>query len=113
MRRLESPHLQRLCTEADNQHLTRAVILAAEARLRRCPFPALRLVFCTFHDGILTLAGQVPSPFLRQLAPLFVQGLRGVDTVANELVIVPVSRTAAEPAFRVLHDSDSAFFSRN
>src|SRR5579864_5144828 len=35
----------------------KTVILAAEARLRRSSFPELRLVFCTFHHGILTLTG--------------------------------------------------------
>src|SRR5579864_1980273 len=66
----------------------KTVILAAEARLRRSSFPELRLVFCTFHHGILTLTGRVSSRYLLQLASTIVEGLHGVEEIDNQLVVV-------------------------
>jgi len=61
-------------------------ILAAEARLRQA-FPDLAAIFCTFHDGILTLSGGVASTHLRELAAIIVQEVQGVHEVHNEVVV--------------------------
>jgi hypothetical protein len=84
--------------------ITANTILAAEARLRR--FPGLATVFCTFHDGILTLSGHVASQRLRRLAPMIVLGLREVCTIENEIVVVPVRVAAGRNSIAGKSSSD-------
>jgi osmotically-inducible protein OsmY len=78
-----------IADRAGQVQLARATILAAERRLKRSPFRELRLVFCTFDDGVLTLSGRVSSSFLRTLASTFVQNVENVRAVANHLVVKP------------------------
>jgi len=40
----------------------------AHSRLRNSGYQELRLVSCDFHEGVLTLRGQVSSFFLKQVA---------------------------------------------
>jgi len=77
--------------EAAGCQLARQVILAAEGRLRRSCFPELRLGFCTFSEGILTLSGVVSNHFLRRLAANIMQGLGGVVAVDNQFMVKPHS----------------------
>jgi osmotically-inducible protein OsmY len=67
--------------------LTRNMILAAEARLGQVP--GLDTVFCTYHDGILTLSGHVATAQLRRLACVIAKALDGVHEVENEVVVTP------------------------
>jgi hypothetical protein len=68
--------------------------VAAETRLGRCS-PELRRVFCTFHDGVLTLAGSVPTSYLRQIAPAVVVGIADVKDINNEIVVVAENRSGS------------------
>jgi hypothetical protein len=42
--------------------------VAAEARLLNSPYLELRRVSCEFHEGVLTLRGNVPRYYLKQIA---------------------------------------------
>jgi hypothetical protein len=69
----------------DSGRQVRDIILSAEVRLRSA---GLVSVFCTFHAGILTLAGYVSSSPLRQLAVTLVRGMPGTEAIEDELVVV-------------------------
>lgn len=77
------------------------MILAAEARLGAVP--GLDTVFCTFHDGVLTISGHVATVQLRQLASRIAQGLDGVHEVQNE-VVVTVSWVSMPQHARARHE---------
>jgi osmotically-inducible protein OsmY len=61
---------------------------AAARRLRASSYLGLRQITCTFRDGVLTLAGQVSSYFLRQMARALVRDLDGVEAIDDRLVVV-------------------------
>jgi hypothetical protein len=92
---------------ANRQQITRDTILAAEARLQRASFPELRGVYCTFCDGVLTVAGSVPSEFFRELAPRVVHGLDHVETIENNVVVV--TRNARRQAGSLCRQGRAAF----
>jgi hypothetical protein len=61
---------------------------AAPAKLamqifRESPYQAIRDLRSSFHDGVLTLAGVVPSYYLKQLAQIAVRHLDGVKRISN------------------------------
>jgi osmotically-inducible protein OsmY len=58
------------------------------ARLRCSAYLELRRVQCDYQDGVLTLAGNVSSHYLRQVAQVTVQGLEGIDAIDNQLEVV-------------------------
>jgi CheY-like chemotaxis protein len=68
---------------------------AAENRLRRHRYLALRHVSCECHDGVLTLRGCLPTYYLKQLAQAAVVGIEGVERIENEIEIV--GRSPAPP----------------
>jgi osmotically-inducible protein OsmY len=68
----------------------------AEDRLQHCPYPELKNVFCSFHEGVLTLRGRVSSYYLKQLAQTVVGGLAGVMELNNQLEVV-VQREGDQP----------------
>ncbi len=80
-------------TSGDGGHglreFSKQIILAAEERLRRSSSPELALAFCTFHDGALVVTGTVSDSSLRQAALALVQGLEGVQSVVNQLIVAP------------------------
>jgi hypothetical protein len=66
---------------------------AAEVLLRESPYPEIRGVSCRFHEGVLTLRGQVPSYFLKQIAQTVVGGMDDIGEVNNQVeVVAPSSR---------------------
>ena len=59
------------------------IAAAAESRLARCGYPALKAVDCKWRNGVLVLSGRVPSYYLKQLAQEKVRGVRGVEEIVN------------------------------
>jgi len=55
--------------------------------LRRSAYLELRRVQCDFQDGVLTLAGNVSSHYLRQIAQATVQTLEGITAIDNQLEV--------------------------
>lgn len=54
-------------------------------------------VQCCFRDHCLTLGGNVPSYYLKQLAQESVRGLEGVERIENQIAVV-APKPAVEPA---------------
>jgi osmotically-inducible protein OsmY len=71
------------------------VAKAAVARLRTCPYSALRSVSCEYDDGMLILHGRLSSYYQKQLAQETVSGFEGVVQVVNRTeVVIPPSLEA-------------------
>jgi CheY-like chemotaxis protein len=66
---------------------------SAENRLRGHPYLALRHLACSYHDGVLTLRGCLPTYYLKQLAQSAVAMIDGVKQINNEIEVVGSSRT--------------------
>jgi osmotically-inducible protein OsmY len=60
---------------------------AVEFCLQRSAYLELRRVECRVQEGILTLAGNVSSHYLRQVAQASVQRLQGVQAIDNQLTV--------------------------
>lgn len=56
--------------------------------LRRTGYGQLRTIDLQYDDGTLTLSGQVPSHFLKQVAQTAVRSVAGVLRINNELSVV-------------------------
>jgi osmotically-inducible protein OsmY len=67
----------------------------AESRLRSNAYLALKNVSCTYDRGVLTLAGWLPTYYLKQLAQEVVAGVDGVEKVVNQVEVVAPSRATA------------------
>ncbi|HET6326249.1 MAG TPA: BON domain-containing protein [Planctomycetaceae bacterium] len=68
----------------------RLVESQVRADLRQSSYGEVRRVTCTLKEGVLTLSGQVPSYYLKQIAQRI--ALARVDetvTVVNELEVGP------------------------
>jgi hypothetical protein len=63
------------------------VLTEARIRFQRAPYQELRSVQCDFHQGVLTLRGQVPSSFLKQIAQSLVFSLDRIDLIDNRLEV--------------------------
>ena len=61
---------------------------AAELRLGASGYRILTRVVCRACDGTLTLTGQVPSFYLKQVAQTLVGNMPDVRQVVNQLVVV-------------------------
>jgi osmotically-inducible protein OsmY len=59
----------------------------AEDRLRHSAYPELGDVFCSFHEGVLTLRGRVSSYYLKQLAQTLIGQITGVEELHNQLEV--------------------------
>ena len=67
-----------------------AIEAEAQSRLQTSGYPQLRKVSCEFHEGVLTLRGQVSTFHLKQVAQTLVRRLEGVGEINNRLeVAVP------------------------
>lgn len=71
------------------------VVLAAESRLARCGYPALKAVDCTWRNGVLYLSGRVPSYYLKQLAQEKVRNVKGVEEIVNRTEVATAERGEA------------------
>lgn len=58
---------------------------SAVRRLRESHYHGLRSVECEYHEGILTLRGEVVSFFLKQMAQVLVARTEGVEQIVNHL----------------------------
>jgi osmotically-inducible protein OsmY len=59
----------------------------AQSRLRASGYCQLHLVSCEFHEGVLTLRGQVSTFFLKQVAQTLIRDLDGVGEINNRLEV--------------------------
>jgi osmotically-inducible protein OsmY len=67
-------------------------------KLHASGHPALRKVACRFDGGVLTLQGQAPSFYLKQLAQSLVASIDEVRLVDNQLEVDADITTAASTA---------------
>ncbi len=49
------------------------------------PYHCIRRVHCTLDNGVLTLAGRVPSFHLKQLAQIAVRHVEGIRRISNRI----------------------------
>ena len=61
---------------------------AAEDRLRRSGYLALRDVACEVLGGVARLRGRLPSHYLKQVAQAIVAEVEGVIVVSNEIEVI-------------------------
>ena len=59
----------------------------AERLLGRSGYRALRQVHCEYAAGTLTLLGQVPSFYMKQVAQTLVKHLDDVTIIDNRLIV--------------------------
>lgn len=59
----------------------------AQIQLEHSAYRTIRRVSCSFHDGVLTLTGHVPTFHHKQLAQTAVAGLAGVNQVDNQIEV--------------------------
>ena len=64
-----------------------AVQAEAQSRLRKSGYHELHIVSCEFHEGVLTLRGQVSTFHLKQVAQTIVRRLEGVGEINNRLEV--------------------------
>ena len=67
---------------------SQGVARAARERLAHSSYPALRALRVSFHEGVLTLRGRVPSYHMRQVAWKLVGELPGVEEFVDRLEVV-------------------------
>jgi hypothetical protein len=63
------------------------VLESARASLKSRPYRALWSVECELDGSVLVLKGVVQSYFLKQLAQAAVSEIRGVERIANNIVV--------------------------
>jgi osmotically-inducible protein OsmY len=63
----------------------------AERCLRDCNYSALRGIDCSYHNGVLTLRGQVPTFYMKQVAQELASKASRVE-IANCLEVTPPAR---------------------
>jgi hypothetical protein len=56
---------------------------AAQQRLYESPYSAIRSLDCACQAGVLTVAGRVPSYYIRQVALESVRKMRGVSRLVD------------------------------
>jgi hypothetical protein len=57
-------------------------------RLERSMYVELRGAECRFDSGVLTLTGEVPSFYLKQVAFALTENIDGVERVENQIEVV-------------------------
>lgn len=68
------------------------VRLEVEDRLRRSGYLVLRDVSCDVRDGVLTLDGQLPSHYLKQVAQYLAYEAAGGCFVVNRIEVIASGR---------------------
>ena len=68
----------------------------ARALLLRNPYLALKNVSCEFRDGVLTLRGNLPSYYLKQIAQTIVANLEGVERLVNAVEVIATAQRRPE-----------------
>jgi osmotically-inducible protein OsmY len=64
------------------------VAKAAQSKLKSSPYPAVARLKCYFNGGSLTLRGQVPTFFEKQIAQEAVADLEGVNELVNGVEVI-------------------------
>ncbi len=59
----------------------------AQRILQNVAYHPIRSLSCTFHAGVLTLDGRLPSFYLKQVAQTAVRGIEGVAQVENRVEV--------------------------
>jgi osmotically-inducible protein OsmY len=59
----------------------------AERRLRGRGYPALQCITCDFRSGVLTLRGQLPTYYLKQVALAAVAAVEGVERIDDQIEV--------------------------
>jgi len=73
--------------------LEQSVLAEARGRLQKSTYLSLRRISCEYLHGLLTIRGEVPTYYLKQLAQTLLGTLDGVAEVNNLLrVAAPQSR---------------------
>jgi len=67
------------------------VVALVYARLAACPYHVLRTVLCEFQHGVLTLRGELPTFFHKQMAQEAVGGLAEVRQVVNQIEVTTLA----------------------
>ena len=83
--RLSPPPEQQLGWSKERQ----VVQAEAHSRLRNSGYHELRLISCDFHEGVLTLRGQVSRFYLKQVAQELIRRLDGAEEINNRLEVIP------------------------
>ncbi len=63
------------------------VAAQAEAQLRSSPYLPLRKLRCEYNEGVLTIRGQVPTFYLKQLAQTRIRQVPGVEEINNRVEV--------------------------
>lgn len=66
------------------------------ARLAATGYVALRHVSCFHRDGVVTLEGDVPSFYLKQVAQTAIRDLKAVKQIVNRLRVAEMPRWRRE-----------------
>lgn len=67
--------------------LTESIVALAESRLLHSGYRVLQQVHCEYESGVLTLRGQVPSFYMKQMAQTLVKPLGGLAAIDNRIVV--------------------------
>jgi hypothetical protein len=60
---------------------------AAQGRLQKSDYPAVREVQCDLKHGVLRVRGILPTRYLKQVALALVADVEGVDLIINEIEV--------------------------
>jgi hypothetical protein len=99
--------ISRLANPSQNKKpfadITEKYLIQEEARmlLHQSPYPELWSATCEFHEGVLTLRGEVPSFFLKQVAQSIVFGIERVKSIDNHLDVVAYPESSDIPGRQV------------
>ena len=92
----------------DVQTLRDQVTSQCEALLRASAYLSLRKLSCEYHEGVLTIRGQVPTFYLKQLAQACIQTAVRVEEINNQVdVDWPASRQAASSLATTVFESNA------
>ena len=81
---MKDPHARRTVT---SDGATESPAERAELILRASSYRPLRHLKCEFSQGVLTVAGRLPSYYLKQLAQSLLANLDGVERLENRTEI--------------------------
>jgi hypothetical protein len=59
----------------------------ARERLVATGYRPLKAVNCLFRDGVLTLQGQLPSYFHKQMAQEAIRGVGSIEAIINQIEV--------------------------
>lgn len=83
------------CQRIDLKECSHTISSAVQSALNESAYRSLGRLRCDYRDGVLTLAGEVPTFFLKQMAQSLAANVSGVARVANDIhVSAYISRKA-------------------